>query len=121
MAIQWKLIIVAALIMLATAFIWSGRYTISAQGPLVFIVDRFTGSVRVCTEEECTVPRDPWAVVKEEAVEPKEPNKQQWPGTPVLKTAPPPPPGFTLDKPAQAAAPPPPPPGFKIEAPPVSH
>lgn len=82
MAVQWKLITVAALVMLAATFIWSGRYTIIAQGGLVFIVDRFTGSVRVCTEEECTVPRDPWVVVKQEPIEPKEPSKQQWPGTP---------------------------------------
>jgi hypothetical protein len=84
MALQWKVIAVAALIVLAATFIWAGRYTISAQGHRVFIVDRFTGSVRVCTEDECTVPRDPWAVVKEEKmVEPREPSKQQWPGTPV--------------------------------------
>jgi hypothetical protein len=79
MAIQWKLIVAAAIIMLAATFIWAGRYTISAQGHRVFIVDRFTGSVRVCTEEECSVPHDPWAVVKEEPIDP---SKQQWPGKP---------------------------------------
>ena len=36
MAIQWKLIIVSALIILAATFIWSGRYTISGQGHRVF-------------------------------------------------------------------------------------
>ena len=83
MAIQWKLIIVATLIMLAAAFVWNGRYTIIAQGGFVFILDRFTGSVRVCSEEECTVPRDAWVVVKQEKlVEPKEPSRPQWPGTP---------------------------------------
>ena len=40
--------------MLAAAFIWGGRYTaISSQGGRVYVVDRFTGSVRVCTQEEC--------------------------------------------------------------------
>jgi hypothetical protein len=82
MATQWKLIIVAALIMLAATFIWSGRYTISAQGHRVFVVDRFTGAVRVCTEDECTVPHDPGGVVKADAVAQEEPSGQQWPGTP---------------------------------------
>ena len=93
MAAQWKLIIAVAVIVIAAAFIWGGRYTISAQGARVFIVDRFTGSVRVCTSDECTIPRDLSAAVNGKPLEKRPPlssfaQPQQWPGTPVPETGP---------------------------------
>jgi hypothetical protein len=40
------LVIIAALLI-------SGRYTITQQGHMAYVVDRFTGAVRFCTREEC--------------------------------------------------------------------
>jgi len=71
MNISWKVLLALAAIVVAGAFIWGGRYTISAQGNRVYVVDRFTGSVRVCTAEECkSVPNDPWVAVKTEPIPP---------------------------------------------------
>jgi hypothetical protein len=63
-SINWKLLLFAAAIVVAGAFVWGGRYTaISSQGGMIYVVDRYNGSVRVCREEDCkSVPFDQWKV-----------------------------------------------------------
>jgi hypothetical protein len=54
----WKIISGTAILALA-AFLSGGRYTVTQQGTVAFVVDRFTGSVRYCRQDGCrTVPTD---------------------------------------------------------------
>jgi hypothetical protein len=66
--ISWKALLGLAIVILAGAFLWGGRYTIAGQGSLIFVVDRFTGAVRVCRVDQCrSIPYEPLVQAKEEA------------------------------------------------------
>jgi hypothetical protein len=52
--------------LIVAALLLGGRYSVTGQGAVVYIVDRFTGSVRFCSSGECTEATNPWAVVKQE-------------------------------------------------------
>ena len=53
-------------LLIVAATILGGRYSVSGQGAVLYVVDRFTGSVRFCQSGESMPATDPWAVVKEE-------------------------------------------------------
>lgn len=46
-------IILGVLIILA-AFLFAGRYSLTQQGNMAFIVDRYTGAIWFCTPEGCS-------------------------------------------------------------------
>jgi hypothetical protein len=72
-------LIVAAIILFATAFILGGRYTAHGERGMLFVLDRFTGSVRVCRQEKCKlVPNE---VVDERPSLSSSTQPQQWSGT----------------------------------------
>jgi len=68
-----KVILVAGTMVIIAAFALGGRYSVMGQAQQVFVLDRFTGAVRVCNSEECKLlpTNDPWAVISQQ---PKKPN-----------------------------------------------
>jgi hypothetical protein len=78
-----KAAIILGVLAIIAAFVVGGRYSLTSQGNMAFVVDRFTGSVRFCSREECSaVPdkKEPWGVVKQDP----------WPGVKQDTPVPPP-------------------------------
>jgi hypothetical protein len=76
-----KAAVILGMLAVVAAVLAGGRYTVTQQGTVAYVVDRFTGAVRFCTQEECSdVPN-----AKPEPTEgfARQPEKQPWPGTPV--------------------------------------
>lgn len=47
-------------LLIVAGLLAGGRYTITQQGGLAYVVDRFTGAVRVCDHEKCSdLPNNP--------------------------------------------------------------
>jgi hypothetical protein len=46
-------IILGVLVIIATALA-AGRYSLTQQGNMAFVVDRYTGAVWFCTTDECS-------------------------------------------------------------------
>ena len=65
---NWKFLLTVTATAIVVSLIWAGRYSVTkSSGGRIFVVDRFTGSVRICSDEECTaVPNSAWTVIKQE-------------------------------------------------------
>jgi hypothetical protein len=46
-------VLIATVGLIVAAFVWGGRYSVAGLGAQLYVVDRFTGSVRHCTPYEC--------------------------------------------------------------------
>ena len=75
-----KAAVVLGMLAIVAALLAGGRYTVTQQGSMAYVVDRFTGAVRFCTREECLdVPSN--AVVKQDnGGFTRLPQNQSWPG-----------------------------------------
>jgi hypothetical protein len=70
MGMTWKVLMGLAAIGVACAFLLGGRYTATQQGRLLFVIDRFTGAVRMCDGDVCRPLIDQKAAMAIQSVKP---------------------------------------------------
>jgi hypothetical protein len=85
-----KVVTIALVItgLIVAAFIVGGRFTVApgSQHSTVYVVDRFTGSVRFCTPSECTYVSDK-KLPDDWVVPPKEPASRGYDDLPPATSA----------------------------------
>ena len=50
----WKFVAAAGCITTVAIALWAGRYSMTTVGDRAFVLDRFTGEIRLCSAEGCT-------------------------------------------------------------------
>lgn len=74
-----KAAVILGVLVIIAAVLAGGRYTVTQQGNMAFVLDRFTGTLRFCTRDECSVM--PTAFVKQDdGGFTRLPQNQTWPG-----------------------------------------
>jgi hypothetical protein len=49
-----KAALVLGVLVILAAFLFTGRYSLTQQGNMAFVVDRYTGAIWFCTQEGCS-------------------------------------------------------------------
>jgi hypothetical protein len=53
-----KAVIILGVLGILAAVLVAGRYSLTQQGSMAFVVDRYTGAVSFCTRDGCSKVRD---------------------------------------------------------------